>query len=154
MIDIFLYGQWPRAPSVLINLINATYTFCWSFNILTENSSFLVLFIATTHANNKYSYHFWIFEVLKYNYQIRGSKILNVKKLATVIFWPSYTKNRGGTSSVSKTAKGTTTPWFLTQAILVCAPHICTRELTHSGSLSMLQCKDGIGSNTHGIGSG
>ena len=60
----------------------------------------------------------------------RGSKILNVKKLATVIFWPSYTKNRGGTSSVSKTAKGMTTPWFLTQAILVCAPHICTRKLT------------------------
>ena len=76
LIDIFLYGIIIKISNVLINLINATQTFYLSSIVLTWNSSLLVLFIATAHANNKYSYHFLTFNFLKYIYQNRMEGVI------------------------------------------------------------------------------
>ena len=54
--------------------------FYWSSNILTGNSSLLVLFIAITHANSKYRYHLWTFKFLKYSYQKRIEGVIRKEK--------------------------------------------------------------------------
>ena len=50
--------------------------FCWSSNVLTGNFFLLILFMITTHANNKCNYYFWTFEFLKYIFQNWMERVL------------------------------------------------------------------------------
>jgi len=61
-VAIFHLDTITKKNNLTYHILNATRTFfCWSSNILTRNSSLLVLFIVIAHANSKYSYHLWTF---------------------------------------------------------------------------------------------
>ena len=69
LIDIFPYGTMTKATKCAYQSNKCNIDFLLVLQCLTRNPSFLVLFIATTHNNSKYGYHFLTFEVLKYSYQ-------------------------------------------------------------------------------------
>ena len=69
LIDIFLYGTMTKGTKCAYKS-NKCYT---DFLLVLQYFNWKLLvtsvFIATTHANSKYSYHCWTFEYLKYIYQ-------------------------------------------------------------------------------------
>ena len=69
LIDIFPYGTMTKGIKGAYQSHKCNKDFLLILQYFNWELLILVLFIVTTHANSKYSYHFLTFEVLKYSYQ-------------------------------------------------------------------------------------